>query len=1662
MKSLRCLSVVVSVVALGRGASAEDWPAYRHDLARSGVTGEQLPTQLHRQWVHQSAHRPMPAWPEPGRELNRLAFDYAQDVTIAGGLAYYGSSADHKVYCLDLATGKTRWSVFTGGPVRFALTVADGRVFVGSDDGLVYCLSATDGRSVWRFRGGPTDEKLMGNGQMISRWPVRTGVAVEKGIAYFAAGMWPSEGVYVYALRAADGAVMWENTTSGTDYVTQPHPGSYSMTGVSPQGYMLAREGQIIVPTGRSVPAAYDRATGKLQYYRSAPSGWGNRWGGCWNMLAGDVLIGWRTHIGPDIDVLDGEYQPHKDDGIVAFDAKTGKELREFAGKLDAIVKDGMLYASGSGTVTAYDLKAWLKGAKPAACTKWEAEHSRAYALSLGGNTLFVGGEGMVTAIDVAEGKAVWYDKVDGQARSLAVANGRLVVSTTTGRIICYGPEAQADVPSLTAAAAAPDAKPEAEARARRILAETGKREGYCVVLGASDGDLVAQLALQSKLTLFCMEPDAGRADRLRRRLDAAGLYGVRAVVHHGPLRKLAYPDYLADLIVVGDGSSRTLRHCTAAEVYRVLRPSGGVAWLPAAAPAGVSLAAVGRLIERVGTLDTSGPLSASRVARWLRGGGVPDDEIHELRDAVRIARGTLPGSDDWTHQYASAAKTGASADQVARVPFKLLWFGEPGPERMVTRHWGGPSPLCVNGRMFVAGQRSLIAADAYNGRELWRRDFTRVAWWPTHSTGGSMAADADSVYLVQEKVCLRLDAATGKTLQTYTMPTPPEGKPKSLRWTYLAVAHGRVLGAMGTGKEGQAIFALGTDGNPLWTHAANGSVGVNCISMGAKRVYAIDRTDPKAIAAAKRRGDTVPAAWSLVALDAGTGKVAWTATQGIEGRSELWLADGILVASSRGGLSAYESATGKFLYAREAKGRKFPVISRGMIYVEPRAYDLRTGQPKERENPFTGERSQWYFQRSYGCGAIAGSPNLLMFRSGTLGLYDLAGDGGVFNFGGVRAGCYVNAIAASGLVLSPPGDAGCTCSYSFRTTVALAPAKQQREWSVFFDRLPTTPVRQTALNLGAPGDRRDPDGRLWLALPRPNTRSHRLDIAVPFRVTWHDGFGPYRRSAERLGIEGTDRPWLYASGVGGIRRAELDLAILDRGIASWRMAKAPDLAAPSADAAWADSKTYAIASEGASACFRHDDDNLYVLYRRPGDPKGEPKEPRFDLFLSSVPRAAGAPSRRCVHVAAQADGTTRVGLWTYVSPLPICDVPKVAVTIDGKADDWGDAGLRASSLPAAKGKMRPAANFDPSLRLGWNDQGLVALATIRDDTILESAKRTSLYEGDSVEFFVTPEMGMVGGYQVIVSPGVTAKYPKPRASFYGPTSRLDGKGLTVEAAGAKTADGYVVEVLLPWSNLKLTPAEGRRCAVQVFVNDVDSAREARSAFTAMWHPGGHPFTARDPFAYQELRLAAKAGAPIAFTRGTKPDKAGLLAAVPPHPFPLALPPLGAKPGEEPVAGPVASHAARSADGFVARLAIPWKTLKELGLERSAVMADFASRGRLARAPRLGQGFERLMMMADDAAAPRTFSVRLHFAELDDVRRGERVFDVKLQGRTVLERFDVIRAARGPSQAVVRQFDGIKASRLLTVEFVPRGSALTPSTVPILSAIELLPDRAGK
>jgi hypothetical protein len=96
------------------------------------------------------------------------------------------------------------------------------------------------------------------------------------------------------------------------------------------------------------------------------------------------------------------------------------------------------------------------------------------------------------------------------------------------------------------------------------------------------------------------------------------------------------------------------------------------------------------------------------------------------------------------------------------------------------------------------------------------------------------------------------------------------------------------------------------------------------------------------------------------------------------------------------------------------------------------------------------------------------------------------------------------------------------------------------------------------------------------------------------------------------------------------------------------------------------------------------------------------------------------------------------------------------------------------------------------------------------------------------------------------------------------------------------------------------------------------------------------------------------------------------------------------------------------------------------------------------------------IQVAAEAGAKRRFTIRLHFAEVDEaVKPGERVFSVSLQGKPVLRNFDVVRTAGGSLVAVAREFRGIEVEDSLHVGLTP-GSRSKPA---VLCGVEMMAER---
>ncbi|MBX7167729.1 MAG: PQQ-binding-like beta-propeller repeat protein [Pirellulales bacterium] len=1148
--ALGCL-LIAGMLALD--ARAADWPAWRHDSAHSGVSAAELPAELHLQWSWRlPATRP--AWPEQ----EKLRFDRCYQPVVAGGRLLVGSPNDDRLMAVDSRTGQPLWEFRAEGPIRFAPAVWGDHVYFVSDDGHLYCLATDSGQLAWKFRGGPSDRRILGNDRLVSAWPARGApVVTDDCRVYFAASIWPFMGIFIHCLDARTGEVIWTNDGIGSTYMQQPHNTDAFAT-IAPQGVLTVSGDRLLVPGGRSIAAGFDRHSGRLGFFELAING---KQGG-WEVAAGDKFY-----------VNGGEI----------FDLATGGSLGLMAGNVVAGPEAIYRYHRG---YEAYDLrraeitteeKTGRKGEK-STVSKWDLPKLWSFdapggnCLIQAGSRLYAGAEQQLVCLQLpelpsldapaapaaepvqadvksetetkpaAEAPAppaptlLWQQPVEGAPLELLAADDRLYVVTDAGSILCYGADAPAEATSLAAAETPPAVDEGARQRMAQVREASGGPTGYAIVWGLDDESGYLELVRDGSLYVVGIDPDAGRIERLRRSTTVAGWYGAQTSLHVGDLGGFALPPYLASLTVFGAGQVHALIDDPSkiSRAFDAVRPYGGALYLPTA------------------STDQAEQLVAAVAAAQLAGART------ERRDqAVVVFRdGPLPGAGQWTHEHADAANTRVSLDERVKAPLGLLWFGGPKSDGVLPRHGHGPQPQVVAGRVYMEGVDFLRASDVYTGRLLWQAElpgvgdyFNNMAHQPgANATNTNYVSATDGVYVVYPPGCLRLDPATGQKTAEYRLP----GEGQDAQWGYLNVAGDYLIGGanpvvtderngkpqLGKGENLAASKRLvvlhRATGEVLWQAEAKYSFRHNAICAGGGRLYAVDLLSKGEIERLKRRGETPELASRLVCFDLASGQVLWTDDQEIFGTWLSYSAEyDVVVEAGRPArdtlgdepnkMRALAAVDGRELWERDYPGPAMLLGDR-VLYTGA-ACHLLTGEPVERVDPVTGLPVPWTWTRTYGCNTPMASANLLTFRSGAAGYFDLLNDGGTGNFGGFRSGCSNNLVVADGVLNAPDYTRSCTCSYQNQSSLALVHMPEIEQWTTF-DLKDGKNLRHLALNLGAPGNRRAPDGRLWLN-------------SYPQATVEFDGPGYFCQHSSRVG--GSTVPWVASSGCVGITRLVLD-----------------------------------------------------------------------------------------------------------------------------------------------------------------------------------------------------------------------------------------------------------------------------------------------------------------------------------------------------------------------------------------------------------------------------------------------------------------------------------------------------------------------------------------
>ena len=1134
-------TILLSVALCATSGFGADWPMWRGDANHRAATTQELAPELHLQWVRQYPALE-PAWlDEP-----RMRFDVCYEPVVKGKTMFVNSPRSDSVFALDTDSGAAQWRFYADGPVRFAPLAWKNKVYFVSDDGYLYCLQAEDGKLVWKFRGALAERKVLGSKRLICAWPARGAPVIADGKIYFAAGIWPFMGVVIYCLDAETGEVIWENSSTGAIYINQPH-GSPAFAGVAPQGYLVAAGDKLLVPGGRTTPACFDRQTGKFLYYHLAANHYignfsvaatSNRFFNCGHMY--DLATGNRlAGIGPKASA--DPYGPRDGQPTMTPDSSC------------AIVTEEAIYGVTNGIIAAYN----VNNAK----VKWSYPVNVERVWLKAGSRLYASADNLVMAVDLSPlgGKPSisWQTELVGTPAAILAADNKLFVVTLEGRIYCFGH--QTTEPTIYTA---DGIKPPLDSdnwtrRARYIIGRTRVTEGYCLVWGAGTGRLAEELARQSDLHIIVVDPDQDKIAALRTRLDKAGLYGTHIVAHMGDPLSFPFPPYLASLIVSEDLSAAGFNAGKdfVVRVFYPLRPYGGVAALPVP------------------------PNSQNSFAQWVAAAEMKNTEVRRVGDLTLLRRvGALPGSANWTHQYADAANTCVSRDKVVKPPLGLLWFGGSSNMTILPRHGHGPSEQVVDGRLFIEGPNTLRAMDVYTGRVLWE---VRLSGLGTHynttshqpganSIGSNYLSTSEAIYVAYGQSCLLLDPVTGKKTSEFKLPLEA-GSEEIPTWGHLKVwedllvagvspvifdAKKKIGGADNwNATSSKRLVALNRySGQVLWTFASTLCFRHNAIAIGAGKLFGIDRLPDAVLNRMSRRGETPDGKAKLICLDVRTGQVLWETTQNIFG---TWLGYSeeydILLQAGRPSrdmlpqepgdrMIAYRGQDGTVLWDKPHKYfgpcllHSDTIITQTIdLNVLGNAFSLLTGEPIMRTNPITGVEVPWQFGRNYGCNTVVGSQHLITFRSAAAGYFDLRDDGGTGNLGGFKSGCTSNLLVANGVLNAPDYTRTCTCSYQNQTSLALVHMPEAEMWTFNTFSPGPGPVRRIGINLGAPGDRRAPDGTLWLDYPSIGGPSPDIPVSIsPENSHW------FRRHSSRVSGEGLQ--WVAASGARGLTAITITL----------------------------------------------------------------------------------------------------------------------------------------------------------------------------------------------------------------------------------------------------------------------------------------------------------------------------------------------------------------------------------------------------------------------------------------------------------------------------------------------------------------------------------------
>jgi outer membrane protein assembly factor BamB len=353
----------------GEGQSLDWWSMFRHDSSHSGYSTSIAPQTNTTVW-------------------NFTTGGYVESSpTVSNGKVYIGSW-DGKLYCLDADTGAWVWDYTTGSRVESSPAITNGKVYVGSYDGKIYCLNAYTGAWIWDYTTGIE---------------MTSSPTVTNGKVYI--GLW--DGTF-YCLDADTGAWVW-------DY----------MTGIRITSSPAVANGKVYIGSWDGTLYCLDADTGEWIW---------------------DYSTGYAIESSPT--VSNGKVYIGSWDGkLYCLDADTGEWIWDYT--TDIGITSSPAVANGKVYIGSWDWKVYCLDADTG---EWIWDHTTTGSISISpavaDEKVYIGsGEDKVYCLDAITGAKIWeftkgiYLSREGPSwSSPAIANGKVYVgSEFEGKVYCFG-----------------------------------------------------------------------------------------------------------------------------------------------------------------------------------------------------------------------------------------------------------------------------------------------------------------------------------------------------------------------------------------------------------------------------------------------------------------------------------------------------------------------------------------------------------------------------------------------------------------------------------------------------------------------------------------------------------------------------------------------------------------------------------------------------------------------------------------------------------------------------------------------------------------------------------------------------------------------------------------------------------------------------------------------------------------------------------------------------------------------------------------------------------------------------------------------------------------------------------------------------------------------